>query len=348
MTLPAAVRPGEEPVSLASSSAPFGLRDLDPGLASALAHGLARVEELLVASATSADSFVAATARHLVQAGGKRFRPLLVLLAAQFGDPSAPAVVPAAVVVELTHLATLYHDDVMDEASLRRGAPSANRRWDNTVAILTGDFLFARASNLLADLGPEAVRIQARTFERLVTGQIHETVGPMDGQDTISHHLSVLADKTGSLIATSGRFGAMLSGAARDTVEVLTRYGERIGVAFQLADDLLDVASDSLTSGKTPGTDLRAGVPTLPVLLARASTDPAGARLRELLAADLDDDDRHAEALALLREHPAMDAARAETRRWTQAARTEAVSLPAGPARDALVALCDAVGVRDA
>ena len=169
------------------------------------------VEQLLADAVKSDDPFVAEAARHLVEAGGKRFRPLLVLLAAQFGDPAAPGVVPAAVVVELTHLATLYHDDVMDEAPLRRGAPSANARWDNTVAILTGDFLFARASDLLADLGPEAVRIQARTFERLVTGQIRETVGPADGQDPLDHYLSVLADKTGSLIATSGRFGAMLS-----------------------------------------------------------------------------------------------------------------------------------------
>src|SRR5581483_11483661 len=134
---------------------------------------------------------------------------LLVLLSAQFGDPHAPGVVPAAVVVELTHLATLYHDDVMDEASLRRGAASANSRWGNTVAILTGDFLFARASDILADLGPEAVRLQARTFERLVQGQIRETVGPAGGGvDPVEHYLRVVADKTGSLIGTSGRFGA--------------------------------------------------------------------------------------------------------------------------------------------
>src|SRR5439155_3651492 len=128
---------------------------------------------------------VGGAASYLVAAGGKRFRPLVSVLAAHFGDASRPEIVPAAVVVELTHLATLYHDDVMDEASVRRGAVSANARWDNTVAILTGDFLFSRASNLLADLGPHAVRLQARTFERLVIGQIRETVGPRDGDDTI-------------------------------------------------------------------------------------------------------------------------------------------------------------------
>ena len=186
----------------------------------------------------------------------------------------APGVVPAAVVVELTHLATLYHDDVMDEAAIRRGAVSANARWGNSIAILTGDFLFARASDILADLGPECVRIQARTFERLVHGQIRETVGPDEDGDPIEHHLRVLADKTGSLIGTSARFGAMLAGADEEIAEILTRYGERIGVAFQLSDDLLDVVSETGQSGKTPGTDLREGVATLPALLLSRTTDP--------------------------------------------------------------------------
>jgi heptaprenyl diphosphate synthase len=251
-------------------------------------------------------------------------------------------------VVELTHLATLYHDDVMDEARLRRGAPSANARWDNTVAILTGDFLFARASDLLADLGPQAVRIQARTFERLVTGQIRETVGPLEGQDPLDHYLSVLADKTGSLIATSGRFGAMLSGADESVVDVLARFGERIGVAFQLADDLLDVDSDSAESGKTPGTDLREGVPTLPVFHALRSSDPADARLRDLLSRPLPDDAEHAEALDLLRRHPAMESARAEVQRWADDARAVLAPLPEVPARGALERLCDAVVDRSA
>src|SRR5206468_205942 len=165
-------------------------------------------ESQLRTAVDSEDEFVAGAARHLVEAGGKRFRPMVAMLAAQFGDPSRPEIVPSAVVCELTHLATLYHDDVMDEAPVRRGAESANARWDNTVAILTGDFLFSRASNILADLGPWAVRLQARTFERLVIGQIRETVGPRDGADPIDHYLGVLADKTGSLIATAAAFGA--------------------------------------------------------------------------------------------------------------------------------------------
>ncbi|MCU0265797.1 MAG: polyprenyl synthetase family protein [Actinomycetia bacterium] len=321
---------------------PFGGHVGDPALDALLSERLDAVEELLHESVRSDDAFVGEVAAHLVQAGGKRFRPLLVLLAAQFGpDPAAPGVVPAAVVVELTHLATLYHDDVMDEAPLRRGAPSANARWDNTVAILTGDFLFARASHLLADLGPEAVRIQAKTFERLVSGQIHETTGPAAGEDPLEHYLGVVADKTGSLIATSGRFGALMAGADRPTVETLTRFGELVGAAFQLSDDLLDVESETAESGKTPGTDLREGIPTLPVLHALRSRDPADARLVELLSRPLPDDAEHAEALALLRAHPAMAAARADLRRRADAAREALMTLPVTPARAALEQLCD-------
>ena len=204
-------------------------------------------------------------------------------------------------VVELTHLATLYHDDVMDEALVRRGAVSANSRYGNAVAILTGDFLFSRASNLLADLGPHAVRLQAVTFERLVTGQIRETVGPPDGADPIEHYLAVLADKTGSLIATSAEFGALFAGVDAATTDRLRAFGEQIGVAFQLSDDLLDIASDSAESGKTPGTDLREGVATLPALYALRSSDEPSRRLRELVGRPLPDDDEHAEALRLLR-----------------------------------------------
>ncbi len=327
---------------------PFGVPTADPALEAELRSGMDAVENLMRGTVKSDYPFVTETSRHLVEAGGKRFRPLLVLLAAQFGDPRAAGVVPAAVVVELTHLATLYHDDVMDEASLRRGAVSANARWDNNVAILTGDFLFARASDLLADLGPEAVRLQARTFERLVTGQIRETVGPDPADDPVEHYLAVVADKTGSLIATSGRFGALLSGADETVVEVMTRFGERIGIAFQLSDDLLDVSSESVVSGKTPGTDLREGVPPLPVLHVRRTNDPADARLLELLDADLEDDTLHREALALLRASAAMDAARSELRRWADDARAVLSPLPAGSARDALESLCDVVVSRSA
>jgi heptaprenyl diphosphate synthase len=307
---------------------------------------LTEIESELAAAVASEIPFVDEAARHLLDAGGKRFRPLLVVLASEFGDPSSSAVVPAAIVVELTHLATLYHDDVMDEADIRRGAQSANARWDNSVAILIGDFLFARASDLVADLGPDAVRIQAKTFARLVQGQIRETIGPENGEDQLAHYLSVVSDKTGSLIATSARFGARLSGAPPDVQETLTAFGEEIGVAFQLSDDVIDIASDSSELGKAAGTDLREGVPTLPTLIARTSNDEHDGRLRALLSGPIADDDQHAEALSLLRGSPAMDVARAEVRRRAESARALLDEVPDIPAREALVGLCDLVTTR--
>jgi heptaprenyl diphosphate synthase len=329
---------------------PFGLSGLDQALEADVQAGMSSVEEGLLEATKCEVPFIMEAARHLVRAGGKRFRPLLVMLAAQFGDPHAPGVVPSAVVIELTHLATLYHDDVMDAADVRRGVPSANARWGNSVAVLTGDFLFARASHILADLGPEAVRIQAQAFERLVTGQILETVGPRDGRDPVDHYLDVIAGKTSSLIAVSGHFGAMMSGADESVVDILTQYGERLGTAFQLADDVLDIASDSHESGKTPGTDLREGVETLPVLhlrsrLARAGDEACAddRRLCELLDGDLTDDVRHAEALRLLRAHPALQQARRDTVRYADEARALLAPLPECAAKQALVVLCDAV-----
>ena len=334
---------------------PLGLSVQDQALEADVHFGLAAIEEALYEATKSDVSFITVTAKHLTEAGGKRFRPLLVLLAAQFGDPNAPGVIPSAVVVELTHLATLYHDDVMDEAHMRRGTVSANARWDNSVAILTGDFLFSRASKILSTLGPEAVRIQADAFERLVTGQIQETAGPLPGEDPVQHYLDVLSGKTGSLMAVSVHFGALLAGADEQVVDVLTQYGERIGIAFQLADDILDIASDSEESGKTPGTDLREGIPTLPVLLLRASepdpTVPGDLRLRELLDTGFDPslpdaDARHAEALGLLRAHPALARAREDTLRYAEAARGLLAPLPDCPAKSALEGLCDAVALR--
>ena len=305
--------------------------------------GLAAIEDRLREEIRSDYELADITARHLVEAGGKRFRPLLVLLASHFGDPKSEGVVPSAVVVELTHLATLYHDDVMDEAEVRRGTESANSRWGNTVAILSGDFLFARSSKLLADLGPEAVRVQAETFERLVIGQLRESVGPQGGEDPIVHHLEVLADKTGSLIAAAGRYGAMMSGVSPEITDRIADFGESIGIAFQLSDDLLDIESE--VSGKTPGTDLREGIRTLPVLFALADPDTPP-RLRELLSRAITDDAEHAEALAALRVHPAMDQAREVLEQWADRARERLTALPDCDAKSAMVTLVDNVAYR--
>src|SRR5215211_571347 len=312
-------------------------------LGASLADGLVRVESALATAVGSEHPFVREAAGHLMSAGGKRFRPMLALLAAQLGDAQAPEVTRAAVVCELTHLATLYHDDVMDEAAVRRGAPSANNRWGNSIAILTGDLLFARASDLLADLGPEAVRIQAQTFERLVTGQIRETVGPQPGDDPVVHYLEVLADKTGSLVATSARFGARFAGVDEPLVAALTAFAEEVGVAFQISDDLLDIVSEGGASGKLPGTDLREGIATLPALFVLADDDPAEARLRDLVAAPVTDD---ADALALLRSSGGLARATDVLREYADRARGRLDAVPAGDVRDALSALCDYVVTR--
>jgi heptaprenyl diphosphate synthase len=329
----------------------------DSALEAEVRDNLSRVEESLAATAHPDDELLTEASRHSIAAGGKRFRAMLVLLAAQFGDPKDPRVIEAAVAIELTHLATLFHDDVMDEALVRRGHPSVNSRWSNSVAILTGDFLFAQASQMLARLGPDAVRIQAETFSRLVTGQMAETIGPRPGQDPLDFYMYVITEKTGSLIATAGRFGALFSGAPAGVADQIAAACEQIGVAWQLSDDVIDIASDSSQSGKTPGTDLRQGVRTLPVLYALrsgqspaalpADPSPTDVRLRWLLdEADLTDEALLAEALTLLRGHDAMKESRADVLNWVHEARVSISALPDGPARAAFLALCDFVEKR--
>jgi len=321
----------------------FGIPDLAPALEADLVAGMRQVEELLSSHIKGNFPLVEETSRHLVAAGGKRLRPLLALLAAQFGDPTRYEVIKGAVAAELTHLATLFHDDVMDEASLRRGVESANSRWGNTVAILTGDYLFAKCSALLAELGPEAVRLQAETFERLVIGQIMETQGPTRGQDPLEHYLQVVADKTGSLIATSARYGALFSGANKEITETVTAFGEKIGVAFQLADDIIDIVSESAESGKTSGTDLREGVPTLVTLRVLASTNPDDRELQNLLKGPIRSPEVVVEVLTQLRVHPALDESRAQLFVVAKNARNLLGPLPLGDATAALFSLCDAV-----
>jgi heptaprenyl diphosphate synthase len=322
---------------------------LDSALEAEVLDDLAQVEDALAVTAHPDDELLTEASRHLIAAGGKRFRAMLVLLAARFGDPKDLRVIQAATAIELTHLATLFHDDVMDEALVRRGSPSVNSRWGNSVAILAGDFLFAQASQILADLGPQAVRIQAQTFSRLVTGQMAETVGPRPGQDPLDFYMYVITEKTGSLIATSGQFGALFSGAPDQIADRIANACEQLGVAWQLSDDVIDVASDSAQSGKTPGTDLRQGVRTLPVLYALRSavTSPADARLRWLLdEADLTQPALLEEALRLLRGHQAMEESRADVLHWLLGARNEIMALPDVPARAAFLALCDFVEKR--
>ncbi|MGP9539780.1 polyprenyl synthetase family protein [Brachybacterium sp. AOP43-C2-M15] len=319
-----------------------GVPDIDEDLATSIVERLGAIEDRLRASVATSDDMVRWTGRHLMDAGGKRVRPMLVLLAASLGDVDAEGVLDAAVLVELTHLASLYHDDVMDSAATRRGTDSAHALWGNNVAILTGDFLFARASGLSARIGADAVRLHSETFERLCLGQLHETVGPTPQDDPFEHYLSVLSDKTASLLALAGALGASLAGAPAGSDDVMRRYGEKVGVAFQLADDVLDLESDMETSGKTPGVDLREGVPTMPTLLVRrrAATeqDPRSVDIVRRLDGDLSSEAALDELVGLLRADPALEETRELARRTADEAVEILSDLPAGPVRDALTA----------
>ena len=317
----------------------------DVALLKKLEAGLEIVEQQLIAATSHTDPIAQVPARHLVEAGGKRVRPTLVLLAAQLGDADNSDVHAAAVVTELTHLATLYHDDVMDDAPTRRGVPTAQNIWGNSVAILTGDLLFARASQVGLGLGVDTLRLQAETFERLCLGQLHETVGPQGDEDKVAHYIQVLADKTGSLIAAAAVMGITASGAPNELIEPMREYGEKIGVAFQLIDDVIDI-SEAGPSGKTPGTDLRAGVPTLPTLLLQKAADEGDAEaasLLELISGGLESDADLAEALSRLREHHVAQDSYLEAKRWADEAVAALSPLPAGSVKTALEKFAEAV-----
>ncbi|QBF47009.1 polyprenyl synthetase family protein [Janibacter limosus] len=329
---------------MTSSTPPvLALPQASEDLTSRLTAGLEQVEALIIERTRSEDDFITEASLHLTKAGGKRFRPMLTMLVAELGEGINEQVVAAAAGVELTHLASLYHDDVMDEADLRRGAPSANALYDNSTAILVGDLLFGTASDIIADLGADAVKIQAQTFIRLCSGQIRDDRPRPDGQDAREYYRGVLADKTGVLVATAARYGAMYGGCRPEVVAMATEYGEHLGVAFQLADDLIDISSDSDETGKTPGTDLREGKRTLPVLNALASSDPADAELQELLRSDLKEPERVERALELLRPHRAMADAREETLAVGRQAVDSLGSLPDSDAKTALIALMEGV-----
>lgn len=337
-----------------SGSAKARLSIPEPILGQLEAYGLLvaplldAVEDRLHEQVRSSHAFVDEVARYLISAGGKRFRPLLVALTGHLGDPDGreKELVDAGVIVELVHLATLYHDDVIDEAGARRGSPSANSRWDNTVAILTGDYLFARASELSAGLGVEVTRIMARTLAALCEGEIREVqasegalpddVPPLTATPEL--YLEVISGKTASLIETSCRYGALLSGVDPDGVAAAARYGWNVGMAFQLSDDILDIASDLDESGKTPGIDLRQGVRTLPVLHA-LEEDPDG-ELSKLLAGPLPDQDL-ARALELLRASGALDRSRQAAAGYVRAAVAELEVFGQRPVVTALTGLAE-------
>lgn len=322
----------------------------DEQLTAQVTESLDAVEEQLLAALSSTDELANSAARYLAEAGGKRVRPLLTILTSLLGDGVDDRVLRAAMVMEMTHLATLYHDDVMDSAPLRRGAPSAHVVWGNSVAILTGDLILARASQLMTELGDDGPRIQAETFERLVMGQLKETVGPRGGEDPYDHYLGVIANKTGSLVATAAQLGAYYGRTDPELSQMLQTYGEAVGIAFQLADDVIDLTADGVSSGKAPGTDLREQVPTLPVLLLRRAAqnnDDAAHAALELLERDLSGDAELAEAVQAVVSHPVTEEAWAVARSWSTRAKDAISPLPESTVKAALLSFADAVVDRE-
>jgi heptaprenyl diphosphate synthase len=321
-----------------------GLEAPDPGLERELRLRLDDVEAQLEKAVTS-DGLLAESASYLLQAGGKRFRPMLVLLSGHFGDPADPRLVPGAVAIELTHLATLYHDDVIDEADFRRGIPSANARWDNTVAILTGDYLFARASEISADLGTDVSRLLARTIAIVCDGQIREVRSAGRIDQSPGEYMETIRRKTATLIATSCRLGGMLSDGSPEDVDLLERFGETLGMGFQLSDDIMDVISSEGELGKEPGVDLKEGVYTLSVIHALAEGERAG-ELRDVLRAGPPDGERLHQALSIARSDRSLTHARRAVTEEIRRAKHLAGQLPDGVARTALLHLSDFIALR--
>lgn len=321
-------------------------------LLSAVEAGLQRVDAALERELRVTDALADATSRYLFDAGGKRIRPVLALLTAQLGDGATDEVIDGATALEMTHLGSLYHDDVMDAADKRRGVPSAHAVWGNSVAILTGDLLFSRASQIMARYGDRAIRLQADTFERLVLGQMHETVGPQDGDDRVAFYLQVLSDKTGSLIAAAAQAGVIFSNGPEEYEAAMVTFGEKAGVAFQLLDDVIDLSADPDETGKVPGTDLRAGVPTMPYLVLSQRTDASARALRERIDAGVEsiadgaDPSVLDDALAELREHEATQATLDLANAWSSEAVDALAPLPDGPVREALTRFAQAVADR--
>jgi len=322
-----------------------GMEAPDAALEAEIRARLDQVEEALEKSVVADSDLLAATARHLLAAGGKRIRPMLVLLSGYCGDPADPRLIPGSVAIELTHLATLYHDDVIDESTDRRGVPSANARWDNTVAILTGDYLFARASELSADLGPDVCRLLARTIAVLCDGQIREVDASGSLDQTQGSYLEVIRRKTAVLIAASCRLGGMLSEADEADIETLEAFGDSLGMAFQLSDDIMDLTSSQVELGKEPGTDLREGVFTLPVLHA-VHEGPHRDEVQRLLTQGTLDGQRLDRALALIRDGGSIDHAREAVASEVRRAVALAQRLPAGAAQHALVQLSLFLAIR--
>lgn len=230
---------------------------------------LEKLEKRLFEVTVSEDTYLTEISQYLMEAGGKRFRPIISLLAGELGTENKDKVIDAGISVELIHLGSLYHDDVIDEATTRRGVESTNRKWNATLAILAGDYLLARSSELAADnLGLESVKLLASTYAELVVGQTKEVQFSFDTKHGTDDYLEVISGKTASLIRTSAKLGAMASNSSPELIESISSWAWHSGIIFQITDDILDLNSDTETLGKPAGNDILEGTYTLPVLLA--------------------------------------------------------------------------------
>jgi heptaprenyl diphosphate synthase len=301
---------------------------------------LERVEERLYEATMSDDPFLTGIAQHLLGAGGKRYRPLLAQVAAELGSHDGDDPVEAGVAVELVHLGSLYHDDVIDEAASRRGTVSVNENWSNTVAILAGDFLLARASEVAAPLGTEAVALLARTYAALCEGQILELQLGSDLDQGLDGYFRVVELKTASLIRTSARLGAMAGAASDQEVEAASRWGHEVGMVFQLTDDVLDLVATEEFLGKPAGSDIGEGTFTLAVLYALEG--PGRAEIRSLLESGKPHaPETVARVIELVRAGGHVEQALAEVDRRIAAARAAMADLPDGAIPDVFRRLGD-------
>ena len=292
---------------------------------------------------TARDAQLRVMALHVVRQGGKRLRPALLILCGALGDCPDARLLRAAAALELLHVASLYHDDILDRAPLRRGAPSARSRWGDGPATFAGAYLFARACALWADLGAAPNRLTSAASVDLCRGQLAELEHAFDMDTPEDRHLDILALKTGSLFSLPCRLGAALAELPEGTAAALGRYGDRLGLAFQLVDDLLDLTGEADRIGKLAAKDLREGIYSLPVLHALRMPGAAGQRLRDLLAREDLDDSEIAEAVAIVRASGAIERVREMARAGVAAARAELAALPDGPSRASLDGLAELV-----
>jgi geranylgeranyl pyrophosphate synthase len=308
-----------------------------------------RIEAALVDSVRTGDAYLNEIASHLIIAGGKRLRPVLALVAAQVdGGPASDDAIQGGIACELVQTGSLYHDDVMDEAPTRRGVETVNAKWGNLQAILAGDFLLSRASEIAASLGTEVAALLARTIGRLCEGQIEELRHTYNAARPETSYVASIRGKTASLYATSARIGGLVAGLDRPLVDALTEYGDAFGMVFQIVDDLLDITATDDQLGKPAGHDMVEGVYTLPVLRTLQTGGIAAASLLDLLGRPLGTAERE-KALEIVRSNGGVASAMQTAQEWAGRAVAACATLPDGVAaqalRDAPAALLDSVSV---